>query len=129
MLFFDYVHVPTSNPELEWVYLVTSLLVGVFFAWVFYKSEKQGKFLVSTWLGIVIAFIVYVLFLHKYESDHDTAYFLIFLMIGFGILTGLISLSFELIVIWSTSIGGSYFLMKSVSLTLGGYVNEFRIAE
>jgi hypothetical protein len=123
------VHVPLSNPELEWVYLVASILVGVFLAWVFYISEKQGKFLVSTWLGMVISFILYVLFLYKYEGENDTEYFLIFLMIGLGTLTGLISLSFELIIIWSTSIGGSYMLMKSVSLVLGGYVNEFRLAE
>jgi hypothetical protein len=81
------------------------------------------------WLGTIISLILFNAFLYKIEVDPPELLLYISISV-LGLVFGVLAIVFyQVFVIISTSICGAYITIRSISLPIGGFPNEFDIAE
>jgi len=127
-LFFFYSVFFNTNTQtyIGWVVLIISLLVGSVVGILLAKVSRAGVAVLAGWGGLCLGLIMYSAFLYKSQSE---AVFWV-TIIGFACLFAALSFFiFDLIIIASTSLIGSYSFVRGISLYAGGYPNEFTLAE
>lgn len=126
ILFLFYVLFLPNNVKkwVGWLLLSISILIGGIVGFFASKLVRVGVFFIGVWSGIGVGLLLNnVVF---YKINHVATLWV--LMAVFGIALGVLSFFwYNYIVIICTSILGSYFFVRGISLMLGGYPNEFTI--
>lgn len=110
----------------------------------FYVGKKVGEFIISSTLGIIFSFLLYLLVFFRFEFGQNFAFLLAIMASIFGIITSVLFLYYDEyffdfwtniyrhMVILSTSAAGSYLIVKGIAGFLSfawTFDNEFTIAK
>lgn len=107
-----------------WVVIAVSLIIGICVGYVVAKFRRFGIFLLAFGGGCVLGFIINNAFMRYAQSQ---ALFWV-VIIGCGAGWGALScFLYVLVAILSTSLAGSYALVRGISLFVGHFPNEFTI--
>lgn len=112
--------VDKESPEsTTWICLFASLMFGLFGGYFFVKLSKLGMFAVGAWLGYFISLILYAAFLYKIKSNPaDLTLYVSNALIA--LIFGLVSVKlFDQIIIFATSLTGSFVAVYSLSILIG----------
>lgn len=126
LLFYTTFLEDTTEVWVGWVVLVCSILIGLVAGYFMMKLERVGVALVGGWGGFLLGVMINEMALYKVES---TA---LFWCISIGCGVAAFALSFVIsdhVLILMTSFGGSYMLIRGISLYAGGFPNEFTLVE
>ena len=127
LIFGEFILTPDSSVLLIWILLLIAVLLGAIAGYVATSLPKIGFMGLGLWLGFVLAFIINNLFLYKIEVS-PPGLLLYFLMAILGIIFAIMSMCmWRHICIISTSFLGSYLVIRSLSLYIGGYPNELTL--
>jgi hypothetical protein len=102
--------------------LFSSASVGAVIGYFMTKVIKVGVCVIGCWTGVLIAILI-----NSFISIVlQVAFILYVLIVIFVALFGWLAYRyFNYVLIFSTSILGSYFFVRGISLIFGGYPNEF----
>ena len=127
-LFMFYVIFLPNNVEqwVGWVILLCATFIGLIAGFFVAQLAKIGVSLIAAWAGASIALLLSNMAFYKIES----VAVLWIMILAFAIILALLSfIFFDLIIIFSTSLLGSYLVMRGISFVVGGYINEFELYE
>jgi len=106
-----------------WVVLLISIILGVCMAYLFYKLRRVFFCCLGGVVGYFVALILYAFLLRYINSNPIVVYWLTFVCcVILGVLFGLYMAKHMVII--STSLIGSYMLVKGPSFVIGGFPNE-----
>lgn len=109
-----------------WAVFVGSVLGGLIVGWFLIKIPKLGPFI----LGAIGGFCLGALFFNCVLYLTNSYWILYSVSLGLGLLNGLITLyQSEALLIHSSSLVGSYFIMMGVGMLAGSYDNPFVILD
>lgn len=127
LIFGEFVMTPDSSVLVIWILLLISVFFGAITGYLATSLPKLGFMGLGLWFGFVLAFIINNLFLYKIEVD-PPGLLLYILMAIFGIIFAILSMCvWRQICIMATSFLGSYLIIRSLSLYIGGYPNELML--
>jgi len=118
-----------SGESVKYVILIFSLVMGVAVGYITARTVKFGFFLLGAWLGTIISLLLFNAFLYKIEANPPELVLYICIGVlggGFGVLA---IVFFNQVSIIATSFCGAYITIRSISIPLGGFPNEFDLAE
>ena len=116
----------TTEMWVGWTVLGCSVVVGLVLGFFMMKAERFGVSLLAGWGGFLLGLMINEIALYKVES---TALFWS-VTIGCAVVAAILSFFiYEHVLIIMTSFGGSYMLVRGVSLYAGGFPNEFTLVE
>lgn len=125
MFFYSVFFNTNTKAYVGWVVLGVSVVVGTIVGIFLAKVSRAGVAVLAGWGGLCLGLILYSAFLYKTESQ----YVFWITIVGFAAVFAALSFFiFDYILIGSTSLIGSYALVRGVSLYAGGYPNEFTLA-
>jgi len=129
IILFDVIVQADSSENVKWIILIFSIVMGVFVGFITSKTVKVGFFVLGAWLGTILSLILFNAFLYKIQVDPPEL--LLYISMGIlGLFFGVLAIVFyQVFVIISTSICGAYITVRAISLPIGGFPNEFAIAE
>jgi len=113
----------------QWAIMGISSMLGVVNGYFLLKQHpKLSKFLVSFWLGAVIALMIYQTVLVHIPFIYHQLIMIVAVLTG-GSITGTLAKYYEKhTVIWSSSLAGSYMTLRALSFYLGGWIPETQMA-
>lgn len=119
----------TRNPPsyYGWIVFASSIGIGILVAAIYFKVKKVGMVSIGVWAGIMVSLALHALIFHKWDSI-----VLFWTLNTFFATLGGCLLHFwgnAHLIIGSTSITGSYLLIRGVSILIGHYPNEFTLIE
>ena len=122
----EFIVKPGASILLVWASLIIAMLSGIFLGYITTSIRKVGFFVLGFWLGTIISFLLYNMFIYKLSSHSTPLWIMIFVFgIGIGYLSGIY---YKHIVIIGTSLTGSFTAIRSIGFLAGGFPNEFEIA-
>lgn len=122
----EFIVKPGASILIVWACLIVAILFGIFLGYITTSIRKVGFFVLGFWLGTVLSFLLYNLFIYKLSSSSTPLWIMIFL---FGLSIGYASgVYYKHIVIIGTSLTGSYTSIRSIGFIIGGFPDEFEIA-
>ena len=102
--------------------VVIGALVGILLAYLM----RLGVGVLAGWGGFCLGLILYNSFLYKIDNDAKVAFWSF--TIGLAVVAAILSLFlFWHAIIIATSIGGSYALMRGISMYAGGFPDEMEV--
>ena len=103
-----------------WIILGIGVVIGVLAGYCLLKCVRIGIFLLGAWPGAVCGLLLYNLFLHYFAGN-----VLLWIVVGaLFIAGGIVALCLEdHAIIIGTSVLGSYFIVRGISLVAGEYPN------
>ena len=103
-----------------WIILGIGVLIGALAGYCLLKCVRIGIFLLGAWPGAVCGLLLYNLFLHYIAGN-----ILLWIVVGaLFIAGGIVALCLEdHAIIIGTSVLGSYFIVRGISLVAGEYPN------
>jgi len=125
MIAFYAIFLPRTTKEWTiWVIGGIAVILGSIAGYFLTKLVRIGVTALGTWVGVIISLLVHEAFMYTLHQQ-----WLFWLMvIGFGIVFGGVSYwKYKLILMVATAFIGSYFMVRGVSLYIGGYPNEFTL--
>jgi len=127
MFLFYVLILPNSDKDwVGWLILCVSFILGCIVGFFVSKLVRIGVFILGVCGGAGIALILNNTVFYKI----NTVAVLWIMIVVFGVVLGVLSfLWFDYIVIITTSILGSYMLIRGLSFLAGGYPNEFTVYE
>jgi hypothetical protein len=126
MIFFFtiFVHADTTT-KTEMILFGVALLPALAIGYVCVQFEKVGIFGLGAWLGVFLGLILYEAVIAHFNPASYVLYVLISIL---GVVAGGLSVwLFKDIIIFATGLLGSYAAIRSASVLIGGYPNEFEI--
>lgn len=115
-----------SKAWVGWVVLGCAILAGVCLGMCFVKLAHIGAFVLAGFGGYTLGLLMFNAFMYK--TDSNTAFWLF--TIGTAILVGCLALCFfDHILIYSTSLLGSFMVVYGIGLIAGHYTNPFTLIE
>ena len=122
----EFIVKPGASILLVWASLIIAMLFGIFLGYITTSIRKVGFFVLGFWLGTIISFLLYNMFIYKLSNHSTPLWIMIFVFgIGIGYLSGIY---YKHIVIIGTSLTGSFTAIRSIGFLVGGFPNEFEIA-
>ena len=124
LLFYTTFLKDTTESWVGWTVLVCSILIGLVAGFFMMKLERIGAALLAGWGGLMIGFMLNEMALYKVES---VALFWV-VNVACAVAGAVLSFFlFEHVLINATAFGGSYMLIRGISLYAGGFPNEFTV--
>lgn len=118
-----------SDSVMAYACLVIAMLVGVLVGYVTVSVPKAGFFALGTWLGVVIALLLYNAVLYKISTNHDEIVLWVTVALCAGSMGVMSCFYYRYCVIICTSFIGSYCLIRPLGWILGDFPNELEIAQ
>lgn len=117
-----------SSETIEWVVFGVCCLVGIFIGLLLAYLSRLGTAVLTAWGGVCLALMLYTSFVYKIDNSSQVVYwvFLVLMGIVFGLLGYFL---YNHAVILSTSIIGSYMVIRGISMYAGHFPNEQIILE
>jgi hypothetical protein len=126
LLFYTTFLKESTEVWIGWTVLACSILIGLVAGFFMMKLERVGAALLAAWGGFLMGIMLNEMVLYLAESP---ALFWT-VSIGMAVVAGVLSFFFyEHVLINMTAFGGSYMLIRGISLYAGGFPNEFTLAE
>lgn len=126
LLFFSMFFNRDTKNYIGWLVFAGSLLIGCVVGLILAKLSRIGVDILSGWGGFCLGLILYNAFMYKIDNI-DSLVFWIF-NITLGLLCGFAGLFlFHHALIISTSVFGSYALMRGISFYAGGFPDEMEL--
>jgi hypothetical protein len=117
-----------SSQVAEWVVFGICVVVGIFIGLLLAYLTRFGIAVLAAWGGVTVALMLYSSFLYQWDNDKRVLFWLF--VVAVGVATGLIGFAlFNHAIIISTSLIGSYLIIRGISLFAGGFPNEALIIE
>jgi len=128
LLVFGIIGLKEVSNAVMWVILVCTIIIAVCVAYLFYKVKKIFLACLGGITGYMIGLIVYNFILRYIESN---PYWVYWLTIVSCVIIGVLFAWFleKHLIIISTSILGSYIIIKAGSLVFGGFPSESEIID
>jgi len=104
-----------------WLIIAGSAAVGAVAGVFLAKFTKLGVALLAAWGGVAVGLMSYTAFLYMIKSQ---VFFYCFIVACAGVFAILTCCLFDHVLIISTSLFGSYLLMKGIGCYAGGFPNE-----
>lgn len=115
-----------SSHILAWVVFIICLAIGVCAGIVLAALTRLGVGVLAAWGGFCLGLILYNAFLYKVDNDSKVAFWST--TISLAVVAAILTLAvFNMAIIVSTSIVGSYSLMRGISMYAGGFPDEMEL--
>lgn len=125
-LLFFILEIEDMSQLLIWLWLFSSISLGAVIGYFMTRIIKVGVCVIGWWTGLVFAILLDSLIFNRFHM----AFFLYFLIAIFVALFGLLAYKYyQYVLIFSSAILGSYFLVRGSSLLIGGYPNEMDLLD
>jgi len=109
-----------------WTVLACSVLLGVLGGFILFKCQKLGAAILGGWGGFLGGLLINTAVAF---AAHSQVLFWIIVCSCALVGAGLAFVFFEPVVITATAFSGSYMFVRGLSLWIGGFPNEFTLAE
>ena len=120
---FSIVKVNMRDPAIGWVLMGVSILLGIVAAYLFYTFKRVFYAVIGATTGFILGQIIYTFVLRYIELNPIVVYWsTVFLSVILGLLVGILLVKH--LVIISTSIIGSYLIIRGGSFVIGYFPNE-----
>lgn len=112
-----------SSSTTEWVVFGVSCAIGIVGGLLLAYLARFGVALLSAWGGVCLGLMLYSSFVYKIDNSTQWAFWVFVILMGLaGAALGYFLFNHALIL--STSVIGSYFVIRGISFFAGGFPNE-----
>lgn len=129
ILFFQYILPPGLDDWVIWVILLLSLVVGLVAGFFVAKLKDKGLALVAGGVaGFFLGEFLFNLFGNRFGENLQAVH-IAFIVVSILIMVCLALVLSKIMIIFSTSLIGSYAVVRGISLFVGGFPNEFTVID
>lgn len=129
LLFIFSVFFNKDTPQwVSWLVFIISLIFGCIIGLILAKLSRLGVAVLAGWGGFCLGLVLYNAFIYKIDNTKRVAFWIV--NISLGVICGIASIFlFNHVLIFATSIVGSYAFIRGISLYAGGYPDELDLIE
>ena len=122
-------HIEDSNPDYMWIFLGVGFCLGVGVAYFCISVISLVKFSIGAYLGYIFSAIVYQFLLRYIHSTNPEIIYYVTIVVC--VILGMVLINFlvKQVMVFATSLIGSYSVVKGISLYAGRFPNEVVVIE